>query len=77
MPLDSGRCPLVPTGGKSLSISPSGANVNLSWNTNCPDFTLESTDQLTNVWAPVPGVTGYSATLPLGPVTNQFFRLRK
>ena len=61
----------------TLAVSLSSTNVNLSWSTNCPNFTLESTDVLTNAWSPVPGVTGYSATLPVGPVTNQFFRLRK
>jgi uncharacterized repeat protein (TIGR03803 family) len=60
-----------------LSISLDETNVNLSWSTNFLDFTLESTDQLAGTWTPVPGVTGYSATLPVNPETNQFFRLRK
>ena len=61
----------------TLAMSRNGTNIDLSWSTNCPDFTLESTDHLTNTWTPVTGVTGYSTTLPIGPVTNQFFRLRK
>lgn len=61
----------------TLAISKSGTNLSISWSTNCPDFTLESTGQLTNAWTPVAGVTGYSATLPISTVTNQFFRLKK
>lgn len=51
-----------------------GINIIVSWNTNYPGFMLESTDGLTGGWVTVPGVTGYSATVP---VTNdsQFFRL--
>jgi Tol biopolymer transport system component len=60
-----------------LAISNSGANANLSWSTNLLGFVLESTDQLNGPWTPVPGVTGCSATLPVIPETNQFFRLRK
>jgi hypothetical protein len=60
-----------------LAISNSGANVNLSWSTNLPGFVLESTDQLGGTWTSVPSVTGYSATLPVIPETNQFFRLKK
>jgi hypothetical protein len=59
-----------------LVISPNGTSVTLSWSANFPDFALEKADQLEGPWTPVPGVTGYSATLPLG-TTNQFFRLRK
>jgi uncharacterized repeat protein (TIGR03803 family) len=59
-----------------LAISLNGTNVNLSWSTNYPDFTLESVGQLIGSWTPVPGVTGYSATLPVNAGTNQFFRLR-
>jgi uncharacterized repeat protein (TIGR03803 family) len=61
----------------TLAIAQNGTNVSVSWDTNCPDFTLESMGQLTGTWASVPGVTGYSAVLPLDPETSQFFRLRK
>jgi uncharacterized repeat protein (TIGR03803 family) len=61
----------------ALAMSISNTNVILSWNTNYPDFALESAGQLINAWTPVPGVTGYSATLPFNIGTNQFFRLRQ
>ena len=64
---------LLPT----LAITPSDTNIILSWSTNFPDLVLESTDQLAGAWTPVPGVTGYSTTLPINPEANQFFRLRK
>ena len=60
----------------ALAISKSGTNIDLSWDTNCTDFTLENTDRLGGTWTSVPGVTGYSATLPIVATTNQFFRLR-
>jgi hypothetical protein len=49
----------------------------ISWSTNCPDFVLESAGQLAGTWTSVPGITGYSGTLPVNAGTNQFFRLRK
>jgi uncharacterized repeat protein (TIGR03803 family) len=60
-----------------LAVVLNGTNLNLSWSTNYPDFTLESTGNLTGGWTSVPGVTGYSATLPVSPGSNQFFRLRR
>ena len=60
----------------TLAMSRNGTNVDLSWSTNCPDFTLESASQLGDIWTAVPGVTGYSTTLPIVAGTNQFFRLR-
>ena len=48
--------------------------MNVSWNTNFPDFGLETTDSLMVVWKPEPGVTGFSATLPV-TASNQYFRL--
>jgi uncharacterized repeat protein (TIGR03803 family) len=60
-----------------LAMSIDDTNVNLSWSTNFPDFALESVGRLGEAWTPVPGVTGYSATLPVNPATNQFFRLKK
>jgi hypothetical protein len=60
-----------------LAISLNNTNVNLSWSTNYPGFVLEGTGDLTGGWTTVPGVTGYSAALPVVPGTNQFFRLRK
>jgi formylglycine-generating enzyme len=67
----------VPAAPPTLLISLDYTNVNLSWSTNCPDFTLERTDQLTNLWSPVSGTTNCSATVSLAAATNQFFRLRK
>jgi uncharacterized repeat protein (TIGR03803 family) len=61
----------------TLAILLNDTNVALSWSTNFPDFSLESTGQLADSWTPVPGVTGYSATLSVNPETNRFFRLRK
>jgi uncharacterized repeat protein (TIGR03803 family) len=61
----------------SLAITLNNTNVNLSWNTNCPDYTLESTGDLTGTWTSVSGLTGYSATLPVDTTTNRFFRLKK
>jgi Beta-propeller repeat len=60
-----------------LAVSLNDTNVNLSWSTNYPAFTLESVAQLGGTWTPVPGVTGYSATLPISAGTNQIFRLRE
>ena len=60
-----------------LAITPNGANIDLSWSTNSAGFALESAAALNGSWAPVPGVTGYAATLPVNPTANQFFRLRK
>jgi uncharacterized repeat protein (TIGR03803 family) len=61
----------------TLAISLNNTNVALSWSTNFPDYVLESTDQLTASWTSVPGITGYSATLPVNAATNRFFRLKK
>jgi uncharacterized repeat protein (TIGR03803 family) len=60
-----------------LGMTLAGTNINLSWSTNYPDFALESVSQLGETWTTVPGITGYSATLPLDTASNQFFRLRK
>ena len=57
-----------------LAISRDTTNVNVSWNTNFPDFGLESTDQLAGAWTPVAGVIGDSASLPTD-AERQFFRL--
>jgi hypothetical protein len=59
-----------------LAISLNNTNVAVSWSTNYPGFTLEGIDQLNGTWTSVPGVTGYSATLPVS-ADSQFFRLRK
>jgi uncharacterized repeat protein (TIGR03803 family) len=59
-----------------VAISLSDTNLNLSWSTNYPGFTLESTSDLTSGWTAVPGVTGFSATLPFS-ADRQFYRLRK
>ena len=60
----------------TLAISLNDTNVNLSWDTNYPDFTLESVAQPDGTWTPVPGVTGHSATLPIS-ANSQFFRLKE
>ncbi|MGA2178271.1 MAG: hypothetical protein ABSH15_01620 [Verrucomicrobiota bacterium] len=59
-----------------VTISLNNTNVNLSWSTNLPNFTLESVARLGDTWTTVPGVTGYSATLPVS-ADSQFFRLRR
>jgi hypothetical protein len=56
---------------------PNGASIDLSWSTNSAGFTLECAAALNGTWAPVPGVAGYTATLPVNSATNQFFRLKK
>jgi uncharacterized repeat protein (TIGR03803 family) len=60
-----------------LAISTGSTSVTLSWSTNFPDFALESVAQPGEAWTSVPGVTGYSATLPVNAGMNQFFRLRR
>lgn len=57
-----------------LAISLDPTNVNVSWSTNFPEFGLESMGQLANGWKPEPGVTGFSATLPVA-AGHQFYRL--
>jgi hypothetical protein len=59
-----------------LAIALSDTNLTLSWNTNFTGFTLESVTQLGDTWVPVPGVTGYSAILPVS-ADSQFYRLGK
>ena len=59
-----------------LAISLNHTNVNLNWSTNLPGLMLESVTQFGASWMPVPGVTGYSATLPVN-AGSQFFRLGK
>ena len=59
-----------------LAVSLNDTHINLSWSTNFPTCILERVPQLGGTWAPVPGVTGYSATLPIS-ADSQFFRLRK
>ncbi|MGA3283720.1 MAG: choice-of-anchor tandem repeat GloVer-containing protein [Verrucomicrobiota bacterium] len=59
-----------------LTVALNGTNLNLSWSTNYPGFVLEAVDQLNGTWTSVPGVTGYSASLPVS-ADSQFFRLRK
>jgi hypothetical protein len=59
-----------------LAVSLNHTNVNLSWSTNLAGLMLESVTQLGEAWTPVPGVTGYSATLPVN-AGSQFFRLGK
>lgn len=59
-----------------LSISLDHASFNVSWDAKDAGYTLERADRLTGAWAPVPGVTGNSATLPV-TTEQQFFRLAK
>jgi hypothetical protein len=49
----------------------------LWWGVNATGFALENAGAATGPWTNVPGVTGYSATLPVNIGTNQFFRLNK
>lgn len=66
----------------SLTITPAGANVDLSWTTNAVGFTLESTPSLvpTIVWTAIgPGtIVGDRYVVTTNISTNQlFFRLKK
>jgi len=66
----------------TLGIAPDYGDVILSWSTNFPGFTLESTPVLGNsaTWTPVPGtplIIGDQYLLGDGPVTgSKFYRLR-
>ena len=59
-----------------LAVTLNGTNLILSWSTNYPAFVLEGADQLDGTWTTVSGVTGCSATLPVG-ADSRFYRLRK
>jgi hypothetical protein len=51
--------------------------ITLSWPAAAADFVLQSTGQLPGgTWQAVPGVTGTSATVPIGS-GNTFYRLAK
>ncbi len=60
-----------------LRTSRAGQNLVLSWTSAATGFTLESAGDVSGAaWNPIVGVTGNSATVPIG-TTNTFFRLRK
>jgi hypothetical protein len=69
----------IPSSGgdlPSLSVSKDGTKLTVSWAPGATGFTLESSDSLsTPNWQAVPGVTGNSLTVDIGP-GNRFFRLR-
>lgn len=61
----------------SLEVAVQGPNVVLTWPGTAAGFILESSDRVVGgTWSAVPGVTGNSAAVPIGP-GNQFFRLRR
>jgi hypothetical protein len=70
----------IPSAGgdqPELTVSRSGGQITLSWPAAVTGFTLQSTPSLTAPnWQPVPGVTGNSVTLDIGP-DNRFFLLRQ
>ena len=60
----------------TLTVKLSGKNVVLTWPAAYSGYVLESSPSLSAPsWTPVPGVTGTSATVPIG-AGNAFFRLR-
>jgi hypothetical protein len=64
------------TGGPTLFIQLSGANVIISWSPSSPGFALEQTDSLVSpAWFPAPGG---NPTAPI-PANNEtkFYRLSK
>ena len=63
------------------SLSPArvanGTQLNLAWPANATDYVLQTSDRLVGgTWQNVPGVTGTSATVPIG-TGNAYFRLVK
>jgi len=59
----------VAAGPPSLSATrvANGQQLNLAWPANATDYVLQSTDRLVGgTWQNVPGVTGTSATVPIG-----------
>jgi hypothetical protein len=69
--------PLPATGSPVLTIAKSASNVVISWDAKYTGFTLEEASVVKGgSWTAVPGVTGNSATVPIG-AENRFYRLRK
>ena len=61
---------------QELAISRNASDVILTWGTNYPNYTLETTTNLTGSWTNVAGATNFTATLPIDS-PNQFFRLKE
>lgn len=67
----------LPVNPPPLTVLLSGKNVVISWPAGYDGYLLESATSLpASSWTAVPGVSGNSATIPIG-TGNQFFRLRK
>jgi len=61
----------------SIARGADGTELTLSWPAAAADYALQSTDRLAGgTWQPVAGVTGTSATVPIG-ASNTYFRLAK
>ena len=59
-----------------LAISVTTNHATLTWSTNYPDYTLESTGALSGTWTDVADATNGTVTLPMVS-SNQFFRLKE
>jgi len=60
----------------ALTVALSGKNVVITWPASAAGYVLESSPSLSAPsWTTVPGVSGTSATIPIG-AGNSFFRLR-
>ena len=60
----------------ALTVALSGKNVVITWPASAAGYVLESSPSLSAPsWTTVPGVSGTSATVPIG-AGNRFFRLR-
>ncbi|MBL9128652.1 MAG: hypothetical protein JNL97_13440, partial [Verrucomicrobiales bacterium] len=69
----------VPAGPPQLTVArvAGEARINLSWPASASDYVLQSTDRIPGgSWQAVPGVTGTSTSLAIGP-GNTYFRLAK
>lgn len=62
------------TPAPTLTSQLSGSNVVISWPSNYVGYALERKTDLGGTWAPAPGVTNNSVSLPIVP-GSQFFRL--
>ncbi|MGE3311047.1 MAG: LamG-like jellyroll fold domain-containing protein [Limisphaerales bacterium] len=69
----------VAAGPPQLTVSraANGTQITIQWPADASDYVLESTDRLPGgTWLPVPGVSGTTATIPVGP-GNAYYRLAK
>jgi hypothetical protein len=68
---------LYGAGKPKLQVKLSGTSIVITWPAAATGFVLESTGSLVGgTWTAVPGVTGNTATVPVG-AGNAFFRLRQ